>query len=171
MELIIDPACSVAFEMEPEERDVMQRPPRNPRARLFTRILVVRSLLQGIGALAAAALVFGVSMRSGLIETDVRMLTFTTLIVTNLLLIVTNRSLTRPTLADWWTPNPALRWLGAGALAILALILYVPFIRDLFRMSRPHADDALVIAAAGVGALVWMELVKRYSPSTQGDRS
>ena len=114
MELIIDPACSVAIEMEPEERDVMQRPPRNPRARLFTRILVVRSLLQGIGALAAAALVFGVSMRSGLIETDVRMLTFTTLIVTNLLLIVTNRSLTRPTLADWWTPNPALRWLGAG---------------------------------------------------------
>jgi Ca2+-transporting ATPase len=163
MELIIDPACSIAFEMEPEERDVMQRPPRSPRARLFTHRLVVRSLLQGIGALVAAALVFAVSVRAGLIETDVRMLTFSTLIVTNLLLIVTNRSLTRPTLADWWTPNPALRWLGAGAVAILAAILYVPFLRDLFRVSRPHADDALVIAAAGMGALLWMELVKRMT--------
>jgi P-type Ca2+ transporter type 2C len=167
MELIIDPACSIAFEMEPEERDVMQRPPRHPRDKLFTRRLIVRSVLQGLGALAAAALVFAVSVREGLIESDVRMLTFSTLIVTNLLLIVTNRSLTRPMLADWWTPNPALRWLGAGAVAILAAILYIPFVRDLFRMSRPHADDALVIVMAGAGALLWMELVKRYANSTE----
>jgi Ca2+-transporting ATPase len=166
MELIIDPACSIAFEMEPEERDVMQRPPRHPRDKLFTRQLIVRSVLQGLGALAAAALVLAVSVREGLIESDVRMLTFSTLIVTNLLLIVTNRSLTRPMLADWWTPNPALRWLGAGAVAILAAILYVPFVRDLFRLSRPHADDALVIVVAGAGALLWMEAVKRYSNAT-----
>jgi Ca2+-transporting ATPase len=171
MELIIDPACSIAFEMEPEERDVMQRPPRHPRDKLFTRRLIVRSVLQGLGALAAAALVFAVSVRHGLIESDVRMLTFSTLIVTNLLLIVTNRSLTRPMLADWWTPNPALRWLGAGAVAILAAILYVPLVRDLFRMSRPHADDALVIVMAGAGALLWMELVKRYANSTERGRS
>jgi P-type Ca2+ transporter type 2C len=171
MELIIDPACSIAFEMEPEERDVMERPPRHPRDKLFTRRLIVRSLLQGLGALAAAALVLAVSVREGLIESDVRMLTFSTLIVTNLLLIVTNRSLTRPMLADWWTPNPALRWLGAGAVAILAVILYVPFVRDLFRMSRPHADDALVIVMAGAGALLWMELVKRYANATEPGRS
>jgi Ca2+-transporting ATPase len=161
MELIIDPACSVVFEMEPEERDVMRRPPRNPRRRLFTARLMVRSLLEGLGALAAALAVFLVSVRAGLIETDVRMLTFSTLIVTNLTLIITNRTLTRTSWADWWTPNPALRWLGAGAFAVLAIILYVPFVRDLFRVSRPHADDTLVIALAGLGALVWMEIVKR----------
>jgi Ca2+-transporting ATPase len=161
MELIIDPACSIAFEMEPEERDVMRRPPRDPRGKLFTRTLIVRSLLQGLGALAAATVVLAISVDAGLIESDVRMLTFSTLIVTNLMLIVTNRSLTRSMLADWWTPNPALRWLGAGALAILALVLYVPFIRDLFRVSRPHADDALVIVVAGAGALLWVEITKR----------
>jgi Ca2+-transporting ATPase len=161
MELIIDPACSIAFEMEPEERDVMRRPPRDPRGKLFTRTLIVRSLLQGLGALAAATVVLAISVDAGLIESDVRMLTFSILIVTNLMLIVTNRSLTRSMLADWWTPNPALRWLGAGALAILALVLYVPFIRDLFRVSRPHADDALVIVVAGAGALLWVEITKR----------
>jgi Ca2+-transporting ATPase len=30
LELIIDPACSTAFEAEPEEADVMRRPPRDP---------------------------------------------------------------------------------------------------------------------------------------------
>jgi P-type Ca2+ transporter type 2C len=31
LELIIDPACSVVFEAEPEESDVMFRPPRDPK--------------------------------------------------------------------------------------------------------------------------------------------
>jgi Ca2+-transporting ATPase len=167
MELIIDPACSIAFEMEPEERDVMRRPPRDPRRKLFTPRMIVRSLLQGLGAFGAALLVFVVSLRAGLVESDVRMLTFSTLIVTNLALIVTNRSLTRPVWADRGTPNPALRWLGAGALAVLATILYVPFVRDLFRMSRPHADDSLVILLAAAAALAWMETVKRVLMSSR----
>jgi Ca2+-transporting ATPase len=161
MELIIDPACSIAFEMEPEESDVMRRPPRDPRRKLFTPRMMVRSLLQGLGALAAALLVFVVSLKLGVRESDVRTLTFSTLIVTNLALIITNRSLTRSVWAGFRAPNPALRWLGAGALGVLAVILYVPFVRDLFRMSRPHADDTAVIVVAGLGALVWMEIVKR----------
>ena len=160
MELIIDPACSIAFEMEPEERDIMRRPPRDPRRKLFSPRLVVRSLLQGLGAFAAAILVFVVSLRVGLSEGDVRTLTFSTLIVANLALIITNRSLTRSSLEGWRAPNPALRWLAAGAIGVLATILYVGPVRDLFRMSRPHADDSLVIIVAGIAALVWMETVK-----------
>ena len=161
MELIIDPACSVAFEMEPEERDVMRRPPRDPKRKMFTTRMVLRSLLQGMGALAAALLVFLVSMDIGASESDVRMLTFSTLILTNLALIMTNRSLTRSAWAGWRTPNAALRWIAAGALGILGLILYVPFVGGVFHMSRPHADDAVVVVVAGIGALVWMEVVKR----------
>ena len=161
MELIIDPACSVAFEMEPEETDVMRRPPRDPERRLFTRQMMVRSLLQGLGSLGATLLVLVVSRRLGCSESDVRTLTFSTLITTNLALILTNRSFTRSVWTAWRSPNPALRWLVAGALGVLAMILYVPPVRDLFRMSRPHAVDALVIAAAAIGALIWMETVKR----------
>ncbi len=161
MELIIDPACSIAFEMEPEETDVMRRPPRDPKRRLFTSQMTIRSLLQGLGALGAALLVLVVSRTFGFNEPDVRTLTFSTLITTNLALILANRSLTRSVWAGWRSPNPALRWLMAGALGVLATILYVPAVRDLFRMSRPHADDALVIVVAATGALVWMEAVKR----------
>jgi Ca2+-transporting ATPase len=169
MELIIDPACSIAFEMEPEERDVMRRPPRDPTRRLFTRGLMIRGLLQGIGALAATAVVFVVSVKGGLSEPDVRTLTFSTLIIANLALIFTNRSFTRSVWAAWRAPNPALRWLVAGASVVLAAILYVPPVRELFRMSRPHTDDAAVIVAASLGALVWMEIVKLCLPRQQGD--
>ena len=36
LELIIDPACSLIFEAEEAEADVMRRPPRNPGERLFS---------------------------------------------------------------------------------------------------------------------------------------
>jgi Ca2+-transporting ATPase len=35
MEMIINPACSIAFEAEPAERHIMQRPPRDPHEPLF----------------------------------------------------------------------------------------------------------------------------------------
>ena len=55
----------------------------------------------------------------------------------------------------------------AGAVGVLAAILYIPVIRDLFRMSTPHAIDAVVVLLVSIGALVWMEAVKhRVADST-----
>ena len=53
LELIIDPACSIAFEAEPEEADVMARPPRNPNAPLFRMGQIVFSLFAGFISLMA----------------------------------------------------------------------------------------------------------------------
>jgi Ca2+-transporting ATPase len=171
MELIIDPACSVAFEMEPAEAGVMRRPPRDPRQPLFTPRLVLRSLLQGVGAMAVALVVYAGTLRSGLTEADVRTLTFATLIVANLALILASRSFTRSVLDNWRTPNLALWLLAASALAVLATILFVPFLRELFRLALPHPDDLLVVAAAGVTALVWMETVKCLFGATRAPMS
>jgi len=161
MELIIDPVSSIAFEMEPGAPDVMRHPPRDPRRRLFTRRLIVRSLLQGLGACLVSAVVLAASVRAGMTEPDVRTLTFSTLILANLALIATNRSLTRPVWATLGEPNPAMRWLGAAALGVLAAIIYVPFLRELFRLSTLHVNDLAVVAVAAFGSLIWMEVVKR----------
>ena len=66
LELIIDPACSIAFEAEPEEADVMARPPRNPNAPLFGMGQIVFSLFAGFISLMAVLLVFGFSLLSRL---------------------------------------------------------------------------------------------------------
>ena len=138
MELIIDPACSIAFEMEPEEGDIMHRPPRDPQQRLFTPRMMARSVLQGLGALAAALFVFVISVRLQLSESDVRTLTFSTLIVTNLALILTNRSLTRSFWTGWRAPNPALQWIAAGAIGVLTAI----FLRAVDSRAVSHVPTA-----------------------------
>jgi len=171
LELVIDPACSVAFEMEPAESDVMRRPPRDPRQRLFTRLFVLRSLTQGAGATAATLAVYVGALRYGLSEADVRTLTFTTLILTNLALIVTNRSLTRSVVEQWRAPNRMLAVLAAVALVLITAVLFVPVLRDLFRMAIPHTDDLLIVAAAGLASLMWMEIVKRVMPAEPNRRA
>lgn len=170
LELVIDPACSVAFEAEPEEADVMERPPRNPKQPLFDRRTLVLSLLQGASVLLVVLGVFAAAVYRGETETNIRALTFTTLIIANLALILTNRSWTRTILNMWRSPNPAVWWVVLGAAAFLGVVLFVPAIQTLFRFSRLHASDVLLCLAAGMFSIVWFEALKtmgrlRLSPA------
>jgi len=160
MEMIVDPVCSIAFEREPPEPDLMRRPPRNPRQRLFEQTVVIRSLLQGFAALLIVLTVLVSARRVGLDPADVRTLTFTTLIATNLALIFTNRSLAQTFLRAWFAPNPVLWWLIAAAVLLLGLVLAVPVVRDLFQLARPHWNDLLACAIAATAAMFVMDGIK-----------
>jgi Ca2+-transporting ATPase len=162
LELIIDPACSIAFEAEPEEANVMNRPPRDPQQPLFDRRTLLLSFLQGASVLAIALAVFAIAHLRGEPETNTRALTFTTFIIANLALILANRSWTRLIVRTLGSPNPALWWVIGGALAVLALVLYVPFARDLFRFSRLHKMDLVICSIAGVFSVLWFEALKIF---------
>ncbi len=114
LELIIDPACSVVFEAEPEEADVMNRPPRNSQEPLFSRRTLIMSLLQGASVLLIVLAVFAIALYRGQGEFEARALTFTTLIIANLGLILTNRSWSRTILSTLRSPNAALWWVLGG---------------------------------------------------------
>ena len=165
LELIIDPACSVAFEAEAEETNVMRRPPRDPQLPLFDHRTLFLSFLQGVSVLVIALGVFIIAHLRGEPETTTRALTFTTFIIANLALILANRSWTRPIVATLRSPNPALWWVIGGALAVLAIVLYVPFARDLFRFSRLHNVDLVICVAAGVFSVMWFEALKVFGRS------
>ena len=93
LHLVIDPACSVVFEAQPEEADVMRRPPRDPRAPLFGRRVIGLSVLQGAAVLVVVLAVYvAAHVLFKETENEVRALTFATFLVSNLALIFTNRT-------------------------------------------------------------------------------
>jgi Ca2+-transporting ATPase len=55
LELVIDPSCSMVFENEPTEGDVMQRPPRDAQSPLFGGAALGLALPQGVGGVAGGA--------------------------------------------------------------------------------------------------------------------
>lgn len=160
LEFVIDPACSLVFEAEREERDVMRRPPRSLEAPLFGRWLIGLSILPCAGILLISLGVYAATLFRGQGDLEARALTFTTLVVADLGLIMATRSRTRTILATLRTPNAALRWVVAGTLAVLGLVLYMPFLRDLFRFEMLHFEDLAVALAAGALCILWLEGVK-----------
>jgi Ca2+-transporting ATPase len=162
LELIIDPACSMIFEAEEAEPDVMDRPPRSPTERLFSLRSVSLSLLQGASVLAIVVAVFGVAKLLGHSEDNARGLTFATLVVANLGLILTNRSWSRTILSMFRVPNRAVWWVLGGAGTFLGMALYLPVLRDPFHFSRLHTTDLLICLVAGVVSILWFEAVKVF---------
>jgi P-type Ca2+ transporter type 2C len=162
LELIIDPACSLVFEAEPEEADVMRRPPRHPEESLFSRKTVGLAVLQGAGVLAIVLTVFAVALSRGQGAEDARALAFTTLIVSNLALILANRSWTRSIAQSFRSKNSALPWVVGGAVGLLALLLATPGPRELFGFSKLHADDLILCIAAGLSGVAWFEAFKFF---------
>jgi Ca2+-transporting ATPase len=160
LHLVIDPACSVAFEAEPEEADVMQRPPRSLTARLFGRSLVAVSVSLGLAVTLVLIAVFAVVHYGGRGELEARAITFTTLILANLALIFTNRSWHRTVAETRRVHNPALWWIAGGALVLLAAVLYVPSLRTLFRFNVLHGDDLAICAGAAALGTLWFEVLK-----------
>jgi Ca2+-transporting ATPase len=163
LELIIDPACSIVFESEKEERNVMDHPPRHKDEGLFTKKILALSLLQGFVVLAVVLGVYVNALGRGFGESEVRTLTFTTIVIANLCLILTNRSWSETIVTTVRTPNRAMAWVFAGTLICLVLVLSIPLLRDLFRFGTVPFVDLLVCAVAGVGSVIWFECYKYLS--------
>ena len=162
LELIIDPACSIVFEAEPAEADVMRRPPRRPEEPLFGRRIVGVSMLQGMSILIILLGIYLTAMHRGQGEAEARTLAFTTLIFANLGLIFTNRSWSRTILNSVGRHNPALWWVTGGAIALLALVLSVPFLRSLFHFAPLHIVDIALCFTGGAASILWFEGLKVY---------
>ncbi|VVB89512.1 putative copper-exporting P-type ATPase A [uncultured archaeon] len=159
LELIIDPACSVVFEAEKEEKNIMQRPPRDLKNKLFDRKNLIRSLFQGLSVLFFVLIVFSLALYLGKGENEARTITFGMLVIANLALIISNLSLEGNMLQIFKSENRALWMLVAGALLSLVMVLYVPVFRDLFHFSVLHFDDLIIIMVGGILSVVWIRLI------------
>jgi len=168
MELIIDPACSIVFEAEQEERDAMKRPPRDLEEPLFNGRTAVLSILQGLSVLAIVLAVFMIARDLGHGEKEARALTFTTLVAANLGLIFTNRSWSRTMFDTLRAPNAASWWSAGGALVFLGLVLFVPFLRNLFQFATLHFIDIVIGLSAGAVSILWFEVLKMVHGNQQG---
>ncbi len=159
LHLVIDPTCSVVFEAQPEEADVMQRPPRDPRAPMFGRRVIGLSLAQGAAVLAAVLTVYVVALRLGQEEAEVRALTFATLILSNIALVLTNRSWSR-VVASSSLKDVTFWSVTGGALAFLALVIYISPLARLFRFAPLGLVDVILCFGAAALSVTWFEILK-----------
>jgi Ca2+-transporting ATPase len=163
LELIIDPACSMVFESEPEEKNLMERPPRDPKRPIFSIKLLSLSILQGIFSLLVVMALYAFLLNAGLSEDSARTSAFVTLISSNLCLILANRSWTKNIINTFSYHNKALYLISAIAIFFLIIIIYTPFLRKSFYFSELSLSNLLISFAAGLLSVGWFELLKFFA--------
>ena len=162
LELIIDPACTLIFEADKEERDVMKRKPRGIHAKLFDGRTLLNCFFQG-GLTLAVTLAVYLFVRHDHSDETARALAFLTLVVCNLGMILANRSLSRSGLSMLREKNAAFKWVATGTVVVMGLILTVPFLKSLFKFGSVSGSDFCLALAGALVAVVLMEIVKLFS--------
>jgi len=159
LELIIDPSCSLVFEAEAAEANVMKRPPRGPRDRLFSLNTVGMAVLQGLIVLAVCVGVFLLS-HQGHTPEAARALTFATLVAAFVVVLLANRSSTGTIIANLRSHNIALWCVLGGTVTLLPLVLLLPFAQRIFHFAPIHAGDLVLSIVAGLACVLCFDLLK-----------
>jgi Ca2+-transporting ATPase len=161
LEMIIDPVCALVFEAERDERRLMQRPPRDPRERLFSLPVIARGVIQGGIAFIVLAILYGIFASQGMADRQLRTLIFFALVAATLALVLANRSFSTAISHALLRGNPTFRYVLLFIATGSAAILLLPSVQSILGFATLRALDLVLIAATGIGLLVLFELTKR----------
>jgi len=160
MELIIDPACSVIFEGEKEESDIMSRLPRNPKESLFGRRTLFFSILQWLVVLVMTLTIYRAFKKNGQSEIATNTATFITLVIGNLSLILVNRSRTHSIIHMFKVKNKILFPILIWTILCLIAIVYIPSIANIFHFTSIGIEYFLLAIAVWFFSVLRFEIVK-----------
>lgn len=160
LELIMGPTCSIIFENEPIEKNLMIKKPRPFTTTFFNYKELTTSIIQGLAITIGALAAYQYSVTEGFSENSTRTIVFMVLIVANIFLTLVNRSFYYSIFTTLKYKNNLVP-LIIGLTIILSLaMLYIPTLTQFFefeRLSIPQLGTTILIGAICV---LWYELVK-----------
>jgi len=160
LELIIDPVCSIVFEKQPAEKDIMHRPPRSRDEKLLNSKIIIKSLLQGFFIFLVT---FGAYVVLQKTNVDVaRTVALAVLILSNLTLVYVNYSEKASAFIGFFkvSRTKGLGWLIPAIIIALGLLIYLPAMNTIAQTAPLNPMQlALTLGLSLVAGGVW-EVVK-----------
>ena len=157
--LATDGLPALALAVDPPERGLMRRRPRDPHTGIFTRPVVLLMLAGGIWSAIVNLGLFIYAYNSGRPLAEAMTMTFVSLVLIQFFKAYNFRSdrdsVLRQPFANKWL-NLAIGW----ELIMLAFILYVPVLERVFGTVALPLNDWLIIIAAALTISPVLELTK-----------
>jgi Ca2+-transporting ATPase len=158
--LATDGLPALALSVDPQERDLMRRPPRSRHAGIFTKPVVT---LIGVGGAWSALVTFVLflwALSAGRPLEEAMTMTFATLVTIEFFKAYSFRSdrnsvLDRPFANSWL--NLAIGW----ELALVMLVINVPFLQDAFGTRSLSPETWAIVAGAAFTIVPVLEVAKR----------
>jgi Ca2+-transporting ATPase len=154
------PTCSVFFEREPVEENIMVLPPRKRTISLFEQDELLISIVQGLMITIGVLWLYHFSMTNGASLNQTRTLVFTTLIISNIFLTFTNRSFTQNFTKTIHYKNRLAPWVLLISVLFLAVLHFVPAVQSTFGLVHITFMDLLLCTGISFVAVIWFEIYK-----------
>lgn len=157
LELIMGPTCSIFFEKEPVEETILLTSPRNRAAGLFTARELWLSIIQGLVITAGVLTLYYFFMEARYDIEYTRTVVFNTLIVANVFLTFADRSFTQTVYHTSRYKNNLAPVVLIASSVFLALLNFLPAVRDLFRLTSISTGDFWICFAVAFASVIWFE--------------
>lgn len=162
LEMIMGPTCSIIYENEPMENNLMAQKPRPIRTTFFSWKEITISLIQGLGITAGLVYIYQFSVNNQYNEATTRTLVFLTLIFSNVFLTLTNRSFYYSVLTTWNYKNNLVIGIISITLFFTSLLLFIPAMSEFFLFGKITIVQILWCFFVAIAAVFWIELFKFF---------
>lgn len=160
LELIMGPTCSIIYENEPMEPGLMRQLPRKSGASFLSLRQLAISIFQGLLITTACLGIGYYFMWQGEDEGYVRTVIFVTLLFSNVFLTLSNRSFVHTIFKTIQYKNNLVGIIISITLVFIAIILYLPFVKNLFMMDSITPMALLGCILVSMVGVWWIELFK-----------
>ncbi len=161
-ELVMGPTCSIAFENEPAEKNLMHQRPRRLTDTFFTAGQLGFRVVLGLAISLATLGIYYYTMQAGYPLDRVRTMTFMTLVFSNVWLTLASRSDRESVLTTFRRPNRVLWGMVALAVVVPALALVIPAVRQFAQFVPLTGAELGWCVGASLAGVVWIEGYKLW---------
>ncbi len=162
LEIIMGPTCSIIYENEPMESNLMLSKPRPFTTTFFNFKEILMSIIQGLVITAGLLFVYQYCVRTGCTEAVTRTTIFLTIISANVFLTLANRSFYFSIFTTIRYRNNLVPMIIGITLAITALLLYVPAFSRFFLFDVVSGTQLGMSVLVGLVSVLWIEVYKWF---------
>jgi Ca2+-transporting ATPase len=160
LELIMGPTCSIFFEREPPEENLMVKKPRSPKQNMFSAGELMISIVQGLIITFGLLVQYYYYMVNDYSIEYTRTTVFATLILCNIFLTFSNRSFEEPITKTIRYKNNLVPYILTISLVFLFSILFITPFRTIFQLTPIGAYSFAVCVLVSGLCTGWFELFK-----------
>lgn len=160
LELVMGPTCSIMYENEPMEKNMMVQKPRPLTSTFFNWNELSTSIVQGLMITAGTLTIYQYAVHQGFSESLTRSMVFTAIISSNIFLTLVNRSFYYSIFTTLKYKNNLVLLIIGITVAITGSLLYIRPLSKFFLFEPPDLTQLSISAGVGFLSVIWYEFVK-----------
>jgi Ca2+-transporting ATPase len=167
LEIIMGPTCSIIYENEPMEPNLMSQKPRPFTTTFFNLKEITISIIQGLVITLGLLFVYQYCVRENCTENVTRATIFLTLIASNIFLTLANRSFYYSIFTTLQYKNNLVLIIIGITVLITSLLLLVPVFSQFFMFGTVSISLIGMSILVGFISVMWVEIFKWFKRRNQ----